>query len=112
MPCEVWLSEEAVEDRNRLTREQEKKVIWWRDRLAQDVTVGDPIRKSLIPVVLKRNYEIDNLWRVELPGGWRALYTIASRPPGRPEVLILRILCHKDYDRGLGMRSVWGSFLF
>ena len=48
MPCEVWLSEEADGDRTRLNREQEKKLIWWRNRLAQDVTVGDPIRKSLI----------------------------------------------------------------
>lgn len=102
MPYEVWLSEEAVEDRSRLTKEQEKKLIWWRDRLAQDVTVGDPIRKSLIPVVLKRSYEIHNLWRFELPGGWRVLYTVASRPAGRPEVLVLRILSHKDYDRLFG----------
>jgi mRNA-degrading endonuclease RelE of RelBE toxin-antitoxin system len=102
MAYEVWLSEEAVEDRDRLTEEQEKKLIWWRNRLAQDVTIGDPIRKSLIPVVLKRNYEIHNLWRLELPGGWRVLYTIASRPPGRPEVLMLRILSHKDYNRLFG----------
>ncbi len=102
MPYEVWLSEEAVEDRKRLTKEQERKLIWWRNRLAQDVTVGDPIRKSLIPPVLKRDYEIDNLWRLELPGGWRALYTIASRPAGMPEVSILRILSHKDYDRLFG----------
>ena len=102
MPHEVWLSEEAVKDRKRLSEEQEKKLLWWRDRLAQDVTVGDPIRKSLIPAVLKKNYEIANLWRLELPGGWRALYTVASRPPGKPEVSILRILSHKDYDRLFG----------
>jgi mRNA-degrading endonuclease RelE of RelBE toxin-antitoxin system len=102
MPYEVWLSVEAVEDRKRLSKEQEKKLLWWRDRLAHDVTVGDPIRKSLIPTVLKRNYEIDNLWRLELPGGWRALYTIASRLAGKPEVSILRILPHKDYDRLFG----------
>jgi hypothetical protein len=102
MPCEVWLSEEAAGDRTRLNKEQEKKLIWWRNRLAQDVTVGDPIRKSLVPVALKRSYEIHNLWRLELPGGWRALYTIASRPLGRPEVLILRIVSHKDYDRLFG----------
>lgn len=102
MPYGVWLSEEAVEDRKRLTKEQERKLIWWRNRLTQDVTVGDSIRKSLIPPVLKRNYEIDNLWRLELPGGWRALYTIASRPAGMPEVSILRILSHTDYDRLFG----------
>ena len=102
MSYEVWLSEDAVKDRKRLSKEQEKKLLWWRDRLARDATVGDPIRKSLIPVVLGRKYEVDNLWRLELPGGWRALYTIASRPGGKPEISMLRILSHKDYDRLFG----------
>jgi len=99
MPYEVWLSEEAVKERKLLSREQEKKLMWWRDRLTQDVTVGDPIRKSLIPIVLKQKYGINNLWRLELLGGWRVLYTVASRPAGKPEVFILRILSHKKYDR-------------
>jgi hypothetical protein len=98
----VWLSEDAVKDRALLSKEQEKKLLWWRDRLTHDATVGDPIRKSLIPAVLKRKYEIDNLWRLELPDGWRVLYTIASRPAGQPEIMILRILSHKDYDRLFG----------
>ena len=72
MPYEVWLSEEAVADRNRLTKEQEKKLIWWGHRVAQDATAGDPIRKSLVPLLLKRKYEIQNLWRLELPGGMEA----------------------------------------
>lgn len=102
MPCEVWLSEDAVEDRKELDKVQEKKLLWWRDRLARDPTVGDNVRKSLIPGILKKGYEIDNLWRFELPGGWRVLYTIASRPAGQPEIMILRILSHKDYDRLFG----------
>ena len=102
MPFEVWLSEDAVKDRALLSKAQEKKLLWWRDRLARDATVGDPIRKSLIPAALKRKYQIDNLWRLELPDGWRALYTIASRPAGRPEVMILRMLSHKDYNRLFG----------
>ncbi|MFN4133585.1 MAG: hypothetical protein ACK4GQ_04365 [Candidatus Hadarchaeales archaeon] len=102
MPYEIWLSEEAVEERKRLSKEQEKKLFWWRDRLRKDATVGDPIKKSLIPKALKQRYEITNLWRLELPGGWRVLYTIASPPGGKPEVLVLRILSHKEYEKLFG----------
>ena len=102
MPFEVWLSEDAVRDRALLSKVQGKKLLWWRDRLAGDATVGDPIRKSLIPAALRRKYKVNNLWRLELPDGWRALYTIASRPAGQPEIMVLRILSHKDYDRLFG----------
>lgn len=102
MPFEVWLSEDAAKDRALLSKAQEKKLLWWRDRLARDATVGDPIRKSLIPAALKRKYKIDNLWRLELPDGWRALYTIASLPAGQPQIIVLRMLSHKDYDRLFG----------
>jgi hypothetical protein len=102
LPFEVWLSEDAVKDRALLSKGQEKKLLWWRERLARDATVGDSIRKSLIPAALKRKYKIDNLWRLELPDGWRALYTIASRPAWQPEIMVLRILSHKDYDRLFG----------
>ena len=105
MPYEVWLSEDAVRDLKLLSKEQKKKLLWWRDRLARDVMVGDHIRKSLIPIALKRKYEINNLWRLELPSGWRALYTIASKPAENPKVSILRIMSHKDYDHLFGYSS-------
>jgi mRNA-degrading endonuclease RelE of RelBE toxin-antitoxin system len=96
---EVWLSKDATKDRKRLSKAQEKKLLWWGDSLASDPMVGNSIQKSLIPSGLKEKYEINNLWRLELPEGWRILYTIASRPARIPQVSILRILSHKDYDR-------------
>jgi len=95
----VWLSEEASRDLRLLSKEQKRKLLWWRDRLMQDVMVGGHIHKSLIPTSLKRKYDINNLWRLELPGGWRALYTIASKPGMKPKVSILRIVSHEDYER-------------
>jgi len=99
---EVWLSKDAVEDRERLTKEQDRKLLWWRDKLSQDPTVGDNIRKSLIPKRVQKKHGIENLWRLELPNAWRVLYTIASRPGIRPEVHIIRILSHKGYERLFG----------
>jgi len=98
----VLVSEEAASERRRLSPVQERKLRWWGDRLAGDPTAGDNIRKDLIPRDLKRRFGIENLWRAELPGGWRLLYTIVAKVDVRPEVRILRILTHKEYDRLFG----------
>lgn len=98
----VLISEAAAVDRRRLNPVQEKKLLWWRDRLAEDPTAGDSIRKNLIPRELKRRFGVENLWRAELPGAWRLVYTIAAKVDVRPEVRILRILTHKEYDRLFG----------
>ena len=96
------MSEEAVEERKQLTDSQERKLLWWKEKLEKDVTAGDNISKSKIPDSLKKKYGIDNLWRIEFPEGWRGLYTIASRPGKETTVAILRILSHKEYDRLFG----------
>src|SRR3990172_163578 len=98
----VLISPEAARERRRLSEVQNTKLLWWRERLKKDPTVGDSIRKQLIPTVLRREYEIDNLWRLELPSAWRVLYSIAARPGQEPEVQIIRILSHKEYDRLFG----------
>ncbi len=95
----VLISEAAALERRRLSAAQDKKLLWWRNRLAEDPTAGDNVRKDLIPRELKRRYGVENLWRAELPGGWRLLYTIAAKVDIRPQVRILRILAHKEYDR-------------
>jgi len=98
----VLVSEAAARERRRLSSVQERKLLWWRDRLAIYPTAGDSIRKDLIPRDLKRRFGVENLWWAELPGGWRLLYTIVAKVDVRPEVRILRILAHKEYDRLFG----------
>ncbi len=102
MPFEVWLSEEAVADRARLSPAQERKLLWWRDRLRQDPMAGDAVKKSLIPKHLSREYAATNLFVARLPEGWRVLYTLVSRPGQPAEVHILRILPHDAYDQLFG----------
>lgn len=98
----VLISEAADRERRRLSPVQQRKLLWWRNRLAVDPTAGDNIRKNLIPRDLKRLFGIENLWRAEVPGGWRLRYTIVAKVDVRPEVRILRILNHKEYDRLFG----------
>ena len=60
---------------------------------------GDNISKKLIP----REYDVPNLWRVELSSFWRMLYTIRG---DQLEIIcfILEILNHKDYNKRFGYK--------
>lgn len=100
--AEIFLSEDAAKDRARLDDTQDGKLLWHADKLKEDVTHGDQIPRARIPKRLSRSYDATNLWRLELPGGWRALYTIMTRPEEATTVSILRILDHTEYDRLLG----------
>lgn len=70
--------------------------------LKQNPQFGEPIRKELIPINLRRA-GIENLYRVELSNFWRMLYTIEGT---RIEVLlfVLKIIDHKEYNRLFGYK--------
>lgn len=59
------------------------------------------IRQKLIPEEYVAKYNIDNLWKYDLPNGWRLLYSL-----GRDEIeiiaIILEWLGHKDYEKRFG----------
>ena len=61
---------------------------------------GDNIEKKKIP----KSYNVQNLWRVELTGYWRMLYTIKG---DQIEIIcfILDILNHKKYDKKFGYKK-------
>ncbi len=52
--------------------------------------------------VPKRFRSLPNLFRLELPEGWRALYTVASSPMAGTQVRIVWVCDHKRYDRLFG----------
>ncbi len=62
--------------------------------LKQNPFYGDNIQKNLIP----KQYNVGNLWRVELPGFWRMLYTIKG---DEIEIIcfILDIIDHEKYNK-------------
>ncbi len=61
---------------------------------------GDNIHKKDIP----KEYNVQNLWRVELSQYWRMLYTIKG---DQIEIIcfILDIIDHHEYDKKLGYRK-------
>lgn len=62
------------------------------------------IRQKLIPKEYVSKYGIDNLWKYDLPNGWRLLYSL-----GRDEIEIIAIvlewLDHKNYGRRFEYRK-------
>lgn len=68
------------------------------DLLETNPHAGIQIAKKKIPREYIRQYDVDNLWKVNLPNAWRMLYTIRG---GRIEViaLVLDVLSHKDYEK-------------
>jgi len=66
---------------------------------------GDPISKNLIPKEYKEKYDINNLFRVELPQFWRMLYTLTNNET-QIEIIafVLDILNHKQYNKKFGYK--------
>lgn len=68
------------------------------DLLRDNPEYGIHIQKSKIPKEYLRDYDVNNLWKVNLSGAWRMLYTIRGT---EVEIisLILDIMTHKDYEK-------------
>ena len=78
---------------------QRKKLRELNARLRREPFLGDRIRRTPIP---RRFRDLPNLFRIEFRDGWRALYTVASRPPLGSQVRIVWIGDHTRYERLFG----------
>jgi len=67
------------------------------DHLEQNAFAGIQIPKKLIPSEYYKQ-EINNLWKYDLPKGWRLIYSIINE-----EALIISLILewfdHKNYER-------------
>ena len=66
--------------------------------LEENAFCGIQISKKLIPEIYFERYDIDNLWKYDLPNAWRLLYSVKN---GEIKILsiILEWMSHKDYER-------------
>lgn len=72
------------------------------EELKENAFAGIRIPKRLFPHEYIVKYSVTNLWKYDLPDGWRLIYTIVS--PNKVEVLsvILEWFSHKEYERRFG----------
>lgn len=71
------------------------------DLLKQNPQFGIPVSKKLIK---KTKLPVNNLWKINLTGYWRMLYTIVGNSI---EIIcyVLEICDHKKYDKMFGYRK-------
>jgi mRNA-degrading endonuclease RelE of RelBE toxin-antitoxin system len=71
--------------------------------LKKDPSYGIQIPKDRIPKAYISEYDVNNLWKVNLLGYWRIIYTIQGREV-RVIALILDIFDHKEYNKKFGYK--------
>ncbi len=66
--------------------------------IKENAFCGIQVPKKQIPKEYKLEYDAENLWKYDLPKGWRLLYTIR-----RDEIVVFSIILewldHKEYER-------------
>lgn len=83
-------------------RYEDKEIFTYIRRAIEDLKVnahaGIQIPKKLIPKIYFDKYKIRNLWKYDLPKGWRLLYSVGANGI---EILsiILEWMDHKEYER-------------
>src|SRR3989338_260207 len=55
------------------------------DDIKRNAFCGIPIPKRLIPKEYAQKYNVTNLWKYDLPDGWRLVYTITT--PNKVEII-------------------------
>lgn len=70
-----------------------------KEDIKQNAFCGIPIPKRLIPKTYIQKYNITNLWKYDLPDGWRLVYSITT--PNKIEIIsiILEWFPHPEYER-------------
>ena len=108
MESQVYFADEKLKEvyeKLKDARTEEQEIYKWISRAIEDLKInaftGIQVKKEQIPKEYIQKYGIDNLWKYDLPKGWRLLYSIA-----RDGVLVLSILLewmdHKNYERRFG----------
>ena len=99
-PSEIHFADEKVQKTfEELTEEPLRKQL---QRAFEDIKenpfCGIQIPKRLIPREYSQKYNIKNLWKCNLPGAWRLIYSIEG---GEAVIItiILEWMDHKTYDK-------------
>jgi hypothetical protein len=98
-PSEVVFADDKIENKFIGLDSDLKKYL---DRaicdLKENAFCGIPIPKRIIPKIYVQKYKINNLWKYDLPDGWRLVYSIVT--PNKIEILsvILEWFNHSDYE--------------
>jgi Txe/YoeB family toxin of Txe-Axe toxin-antitoxin module len=105
MKSEIKFAEEKLKesfDKLKESKTEDKKLYEWINRALDDLEenafCGIQVAKRLIPKSYIQKYGIGNLWKYDMPRGWRLLYSVANN-----EINVLSIILewvdHKEYEK-------------
>jgi hypothetical protein len=99
----AYLNKEAP--RSKLERMILKAINTKKEFIKTNPHYGVPIAKDRIPLEFKVKYGATNLFRVELPGFWRMLYTLTN-DDSEIEIIafVLDIMDHNRYNKKFGYK--------
>ena len=97
----IFISDELEKNFNLLKENDpiKKGIVRAVNDLRENAFCGIQIPKRLFPKEYVQIYKINNLWKYDLPNGWRLLYTVT--PENEVELIsaILEWFNHKNYER-------------
>jgi Txe/YoeB family toxin of Txe-Axe toxin-antitoxin module len=101
-PSKVTFADEKIEKiflELKETDEIKKFIYRAIEDVKQNAFCGIQIPKRLIPKEYIQKYSVTNLWKYDLPDGWRLVYSITT--PDKVEIitLILEWFNHPEYER-------------
>ncbi|MGD9275648.1 MAG: type II toxin-antitoxin system YoeB family toxin [Candidatus Pacearchaeota archaeon] len=100
----AFIDKKLKESFDKLKKEKtsEKDLSEFLERAIKDIKknpfVGIQIKKKLIPKEYRTKYQIQNLWKYNLPNAWRLIYSIQKDHISIVCVL-LEWFSHKKYER-------------
>ena len=97
----VFISDELQDNYNSLSEGDfiKKSIVKAVRDLKQNAFAGIHVPKRLIPREYIKKYGINNLWKYDMPKGWRLMYTITSENEVELISAILEWFDHKEYER-------------
>ena len=97
----VFISDELETDFNELKEEDpiKKGITRAIKDLKENAFCGVQVPKRLFPKEYVQKYGINNLWKYDLPNGWRLLYTVTAENEVELISAILEWFNHKDYEK-------------
>jgi len=99
-PCEIQFANDKVKNAFEKLDDLELKKFLERafKDICNDPFCGIQIPKKLIPEEYIKKFDVHNIWKYNLPGAWRLIYSIKGG-----EIVIVTIILewmdHKEYER-------------
>ena len=97
----VFISDELENNFNELREDDpiKKGIVRAIKDLKVNAFLGIQVPKRLFPKEYITKYGINNLWKYDLPNGWRLFYTVTAENEVELISAILEWFNHKEYER-------------